>query len=133
MGLFDTIKKPSSSSSPKGMPPKPTTPPKPIDTSVFKGKSYFTEKQGTEWMRKHREEIFKTTKGQVTKDKIPEYEKKLFGSPKWGSAIEKNKHEPEKIKKEMQKELSRAKNSRERYEIRRNMEVINKMFGSGKK
>jgi hypothetical protein len=37
----------------------------------------------------------------VTSAKIPEYYKKLSNPKRWGFLVEKNKHEPERIKKEI--------------------------------
>jgi hypothetical protein len=103
------------------------------DTSVFQGRQYATAEQRRGWLRRHAPEVWKITKGRVTSAKIPEYDKKLSNPKKWGPLIEKYKHEPEKIKKEMQKAWWKAKTNKEKWEIKQDRIVVDKMYGLEKK
>jgi hypothetical protein len=104
------------------------------DTSVFQGRrQYATAEQRRGWLRRHAPEVWKITKGRVTSAKIPEYDKKLSNPKKWGPFIEKYKHEPEKIRKEMKKAWWKAKTYKEKWEIKQDMTVEDKMYGLEKK
>lgn len=104
------------------------------DTGVFGGKKqHATEAERRGWLRQHASEVWKITKGRVTSAKIPEYEKKLNNPKKWGPLIESYKHEPEKIKKDMQKAWWKAKTYKEKWEIKQDMIVVDKMYGLEKK
>ena len=106
---------------------------KDIDTSVFQKRQYATTEERRGWLRRHSPEVWKITKGRVTSAKIPEYDKKLSNPKKCGPFIEKNKHEPERIRKEMQKAYWKAKTYKEKWQIKEDMTVVDKMYGLEKK
>jgi hypothetical protein len=83
-------------------------------------------------MKDHRDDIWRGTKHRVGKKDISGYEKSLFNS-KYGPIIEKSKKEPSKIEREMQKNLGRTGGFQKRQEIKQNMGIIGRMFGSGKR
>jgi hypothetical protein len=102
------------------------------DTSAFGGDSVAIPEERRAWLRRHANEVFEITRGRVTQSKLNEYERKLAAS-KWGPYIEKYKHEPERIKRQMAIELGKAKTDAERADIKENIEVARRMFGWGKK
>lgn len=103
------------------------------DTSVFGGKQFATAEQRRAWLRRHASEVLSITKGRVTSSKISEYERKLNDPKKWGPLVEKYKYEPERIRSEMKKNLDKAKTDKERFEIKQDLEVVNRMYGLEKK
>ena len=103
------------------------------DTSVFGGKQFATAEQRRTWLRRHASEVLSITKGRVTSSKVSEYEKKLNDPKKWGPFIEKYKHEPERIRSEMKKNLDKAKTDAERFDIKEDIKVVERMYGLEKK
>ena len=104
------------------------------DDSIWQGgRQYADAPRGRGWLRRHAPEVWKITKGRVTSAKIPEYYKKLSNPQKFGPLIESYKHEPEKIRKEMQKAWWKAKTYKEKWEIKQDMIVVDKMYGLEKK
>lgn len=136
MGLFSTIKpsNPSPKEAPKPIPPpvQEKPPEKPVSDSMFGGRSYATQRQRIQWMKDHRDDIWRNTKHRVGKKDISGYEKNLFNK-KYGPITEKSKREPQKIEREMQKNLRRTGGFQKRQEIKQNMGIIGRMFGSGKR
>jgi len=133
MGFFTPFSSSPKETSKPTPPPAPEKPPeKPVSDSIFGGRSYATQRQRIQWMKDHRDDIWRGTKHRVGKKDISGYEKDLFNK-KYGPITEKSKREPQKIEREMQKNLGRTGGFQKRQEIKQNMGIIGRMFGSGKR
>lgn len=82
------------------------------------------------WLRRHAFEIYKDTRGRVTSNKIFRDHAELH-TPKYGFYTEEN--ELYRMKKDMEKAYGRAKTDKEKWKIKQDMKVFDKMHGLGKK
>ena len=114
-------------------PVKPKPPEKSKDDSIFKKRTFSTERERWQWLMDHRNEIYRsTTKRRITPKKFREFEEELFPKKfeRTGGVVAQGGFVPQKIVADFEKKrFWQAKTPQERENIKEDVKIVKKMLG----
>lgn len=110
---------------------KPNPPEKP--KNIFGGEAFITEEKRMEWLRKHKNEIYRMTKGRITEGELAKLDEELFQKYKKQGGIvterEVMRDQSGVIPDLEKKRFYKAKTDTERYNIKEDAAIARKMLG----